>query len=187
MGAPLVFALNKRGRLCDPWCMTSQPPSSLSASAAAHAHWTIYLPSIVVALVWAGIYLWAVSHQPVLGGLRAVALVVEALGVPLLLFFAAVRARVLAVEVRMRDNGQVELYARSGFARPKEIHIGAQEIAAVHVRRSLPQKFFGGGALVLKTLSGDSLWFTDLDQPDAIAQALTRPVNDKFGTVEKLR
>ncbi|HEY4345604.1 MAG TPA: PH domain-containing protein [Parvibaculum sp.] len=165
----------------------SSPPSP--ATAAARAHWTIYLPSILVALVWAGIYGWAVRHQPVLAGVRGAALVVEALGVPLLLFFAAVRARVLLVEVRRSDGGEGEamLYARSGFLRPREVHIGAREIASARVRRSLPQRLFGGGALDLKTLSGESLFFTDLDKPEAIAQAMVRPVRETFGHMENLR
>jgi hypothetical protein len=167
--------------------------SSLSSSsapspaiAAARAHWTIYLPSIVVALVWAAIYGWAETRQPVLAGVRAAALAVEALGVPLLLFFAAVRARVLLLEVRPRAGGEAVLFARSGFARPREVQVGAQEIASIRVRRSLPQRLFGGGALDLKTLSGESLWFPDLDRPDAIARALARPARGDFGHAEKL-
>lgn len=177
--------LPTRLRLCDPCPMTSPPPSSVIA--AAHAHWTIYLPSIVVAVVWAAIYGWAVMHHPVLGGVRAVALAVEALGVPLLFFFAAVRARVLLVAVRREGvEGEAALYARSGFARPKEVYVGASEIVSIHVRRSLPQRLFGGGALDLKTLSGERLYFTDLDKPQAIASALVRPAREEFGTVEKL-
>lgn len=167
--------------------MSSQPPPSSPAVAAARAHWTIYLPSLVVALVWAAIYFWAVEHRPVLGGVRAVALAVEALGVPLLLFFAAVRARVLIVEVRRDESGEAVLHARSGFARPREVQIGAGEIASVRVRRSLPQRLFGGGAVDIKTLSGESLRFADLDRPDAIAQALVRPAREAFGHMEALR
>lgn len=165
--------------------MSSPPPSP--ATAAAHAHWTIYLPSILVALVWAAIYGWAATHQPVLGGVRAVALAVEALGVPLLLFFAAVRARILAVEVRRESaDGEAALFARSGFARAREVHVGAREIASIRVRRSLPQRLFGGGALDIKTLSGETLFVTDLDKPEAIAQAMVRPVRQEFGHMEKL-
>lgn len=177
--------LPSRVWLCDPRSMSSPPPSTVIA--AAHAHWTIYLPSIVVALVWAFIYGWAVTHHPVLAGVRAVALAVEALGVPVLIFFAAVRARLLLVAVR-RESAESEaaLYARSGFSRPKEVYVGAGEIVSVHVRRSLPQRLFGGGALDLKTLSGERLYFTDLDKPQAIADALARPARLEFGSVEKL-
>jgi uncharacterized membrane protein YdbT with pleckstrin-like domain len=151
---------------------------------AAHAHWTIYLPSLVVALVWAGVYLIAVWHQPVLEGLRALALAVEGLIVPILLFFAAVRARVLTAE--MRDEG-TRLYVRSGFFRPQEISIGVSEIATVRVRRSLPQRFFGGGALDIKTLSGERVFVSDLDRPGVVAAALVSPRRAGFGRVEILK
>lgn len=158
--------------------VVSEPPC------AAHAHWTIYLPSLVVALVWAGVYLIAVRHQPALEGLRALALAVEGLIVPVLLFFAAVRARVLTAA--MRDEGQ-RLYVCSGFFRPQDISIGVSEIASVRVRRSLPQRLFGGGALDIKTLSGERVFVSDLDRPDVIAAALVSPKRAAFGRVEILK
>lgn len=169
--------------------MSNAPDPFLAhpATAVARAHWTIYLPTLVVALVWAGVYSWAQFHQPALPGIRSLALAVEALAVPLLLFFAAVRARVLIVEVRAGhgEGDELALHARSGFARPKEVWIGAREIASIRVRRSLPQRFLGGGALDLRTLSGEILWLTDLDRPEAIAQALALPGNTEFGRLEK--
>jgi hypothetical protein len=35
-------------------------------------------------------------------------------------------------------------------------------------------------------LSGERLYFTDLDKPQAIADALARPARLEFGSVEKL-
>jgi hypothetical protein len=156
--------------------------------ATARAHWTIYLPSLVVGLVWAGVYAYASLHQPVLAGLRALALAVVALGAPMLVFSAALRARVLIVEVRSsRVNAAgLEFYARSGFVRPREIRIGAAEISSLRLRRSFPQRLFGGGALDLKTLSGDRLRLADLDRPEAIAAALAPPARPDLGRPEPL-
>jgi hypothetical protein len=169
--------------------MTAQPLVAPLPIAAARAHWTIYLPSLAVALVWAGVYAYAAWHQPPLQGLRALALAVVALGVPMLLLSAALRARVLAVEVRpaRRDGTALEFYARSGFIRPKEIWIGAREIASLRLRRSLPQRLFGGGALDLKTMSGETFRLADLDRPEAVAEALKRPPQTGFGHQEALR
>ncbi|MDR3499449.1 MAG: PH domain-containing protein [Parvibaculum sp.] len=165
---------------------TTTPQKPLGA---ARAHWTIYLPSLAVALVWAGVYAYAALHQPVLAGLRGLALAVMLLGVPLLLFSAALRARVLVVEERPARlaGGAPEFYARSGFARPREVSIGASEISSLRVRRSLPQRIFGGGALDLRTLSGDRLIFADLDRPDAVAAALAAPAHSGPGHKEPLR
>tara|TARA_R110000824_G_scaffold390760_10_gene587782 strand:+ start:680 stop:1153 length:474 start_codon:yes stop_codon:yes gene_type:complete len=155
-----------------------------SPAPAAYAHWTIYLPTGVVALVWAGIYGWAVTREPRLQGLMSLALAVEALGVPLLLGSAALRARVLAAE--MRDDGAT-LFLRSGFLRPREVSVGRSEVASVRLRRSLPQRLFGGGAIDVKTLSGEHLFVTDLDHPARIVAALSPQPRDAFGHEERLK
>ncbi len=160
----------------------SNPPA-FPPPCVARAHWTIYLPSVVVALVWATIYAWAVTRQPALGGIKAVALAVEALGVPVLLAFAALRARVL--EVALREGGVLTM--RSGVLRPKTATIGVDEVASVRVRRSLPQRLFGGGALDVKTLSGARLFIADLDRPDVIAAALVLPERSEFGRPQDLK
>lgn len=149
----------------------SNPASPSLIPCAARAHWTIYLPSLVVAAVWGGVYFWAASRAPELQGIKALALAVEALCVPVLLFFAAVRARALIVEVRVGGD----LYVRSGFLRVAELHVGAREIASVRVRRSWAQYVFGGGALDIKTLSGERVIVQDLNRPDQIATALVVP------------
>lgn len=146
--------------------------------ASARAHWTIYLPTLVVGAVWLAIYAWAELHEPPLAGLGALALAVEALGVPLLFFAAALRARLLTVDVWPRGREGTEgaaareLVLRDGFARPRSLRVGATEIATLRVRRSLPQRLFGGGALDLVMLSGERVFIADLDRPDEVAHAL---------------
>ncbi len=146
--------------------------------ARATAHWTIYLPTLAVGLVWLCIFAWAELHNPPLAGLRSLALAVEALGVPLLLSSAVLRARILTVEIWPRGRegtaaaAERELVLRDGFARPRSLRVGAPEIAAIRVRRSLPQRLLGGGALDLKMLSGERVFIADLDDPEAIAHAL---------------
>lgn len=158
--------------------MTAALPGTSSPLAAARAHWTIYLPTFVVAAVWAAVHLWAALHEPPLASLRALSLAVELLAVPTLLFFAVLRARILTVEVKVRSDGEGratgarELYLREGFGSPRELRIGADEIAFVRVRRSLVQRLLGGGALDVRTMSGERVWIGDLDAPDAVAHAV---------------
>ncbi|MEN6543021.1 PH domain-containing protein [Parvibaculum sp.] len=146
--------------------------------ASAVAHWTIYLPAAVVAAVWLGIFLWATFHAPQLSGLRALSLAVLMLGTPALAFAAALRARLLSVEIwPMGAEGteraaERELVLRDGFAMPRSLRVGAREIASIRVRRSLPQRLFGGGALDIRMLSGERVLIADIDQPDALAHAL---------------
>lgn len=147
--------------------------------ASAGAHWTIYLPALVVALVWLAIFTWATFHEPPLSGLRALALAVVALGTPVLIFAAALRARLLSVAIwpKGREGTEAaaerELVLRDGFARPRSLRVGAREIASIRVRRSLPQRLLGGGALEIRMLSGERVLIADLDQPDALAHALS--------------
>jgi len=164
--------------------MSESAPASLALPVCARAHWTIYLPSLVVALVWAAIYGWAVTRDPVLSGLSSVALLVEALGVPLLLLAAALRARVLRVELR---KGGRELYLRSGVLRARDVGIGLAEIAHVRVRHSIPQRVLGGGALDIRLLSGDRIVMTDLDNPAYIAAAIMPMARRDFGHEEPLK
>src|SRR5690606_34617825 len=63
------------------------------------AHWTIYLPSLVVALTWAGVYFWAIWQEPPLAAIRSIALAIESVVVPLLLVHAFLRGRVLRAEI----------------------------------------------------------------------------------------
>lgn len=165
--------------------MSNPSPSSLlEPVVSARAHWTIYLPTLVVALVWAGIYGWAYSRDPGLEGLASVALLVEALGVPVLLFAAALRARVLTVELRKEGR---ELYLRSGVLRARDVGIGLSEIAHVRVRRSFPQRLLGGGALDIMTLSGERVFVADLDRPELVAAAIMPPARSEFGHEERLK
>ena len=57
------------------------------------AHWTIYLPSLVVALTWAGVYFWAIWQEPPLAAIRSIALAIESVVVPLLLVHAFLRGK----------------------------------------------------------------------------------------------
>lgn len=146
--------------------------------ASAAAHWTIYVPAIVVAAVWFVIFLWSTVHVPPLSGLRALSLAVILLGTPVLIFAAALRARLLSVEVWPKgaegtdDAAERELVLRDGFARPRSLRVGAREIASIRVRRSLPQRLLGGGALDIRTLSGERVLIADIDHPDRLAHAL---------------
>ena len=73
------------------------------------------MPSLLIAACWLLIYVLAVRHEPVRHGLRALALAVEGLIVPLLVLFAAVRARVLRSWVHLvLGGGALEIATLSG-------------------------------------------------------------------------
>ncbi|MEQ8267242.1 MAG: hypothetical protein RH982_08595 [Parvibaculum sp.] len=131
------------------------------------AHWTIYLPSLVVAVTWMVVYFWAIWQEPPLGAIRAVALAIESVVVPLLLVHAFLRARVLRAEI---SDGTLEL--AWGFPYRRHAQLDIAEISLAQVRCSFAQRRFGGGALALIARGGKRYMVADLAQPEEIAAAI---------------
>lgn len=148
---------------------TSPPASGLRTG----AHWTIYLPSFVVALTWTGVYFWAIWQDPPLVAIRGIALAIESVVVPLLLVHAFLRARFLKAEIA---EGMLHLGWGFPYRRRLDLEIG--EISLAQVRRSFAQRRFGGGALALITRGGERYLIADLAQPEEIAAAVNN-VNRK--------
>lgn len=146
----------------------NQPAAS---SARSGAHWTIYLPSLAVGATWALVYVWAVSRDPALSAIAAIALAIEAVVVPLLLVHAFLRARVLAVEV---EAGKLRLV--SGFPVRRQFEIELGEIAVAQVRRPVAQRLLGGGAVAIITRQGKRHLIADLADADAIATAINNAI-----------
>lgn len=156
--------------ICNPRCMIQ--PAAISARSG--AHWTIFLPSLVVAASWGLVYVWAVSRVPPLPAIAAIALVIEAAVVPLLLLHAFLRARVLSAEV---DPGEVRLV--SGFPFRRRLVLPLADITLAQVRRSIAQRKFGGGALALVTREGRRHLVADLAGADALAAAINEAIRKK--------
>ncbi|MEX0840238.1 MAG: PH domain-containing protein [Parvibaculum sp.] len=140
---------------------------SVASPVLSRAHWTIYLPSLVVAAVWALAYFWADTREPPLAAIRSIALAIEAAVVPLLLAHAFMRARNLHVAVTAG-----ELEARWGALWRRKLVLPLRDIATAAVRPSLAQRFFGGGALALTLGNGERYLIADLTDPEAAARAI---------------
>ncbi|MFN4354748.1 PH domain-containing protein [Parvibaculum sp.] len=146
----------------------NQPAAS---SVRSGAHWTIYLPSLAVAGTWGLVYFWAVTRDPALSAIAAIALAIEVAVVPLLLIHAFLRARVLEAEV-----GAGKLRLVSGFPVRRRLDMELGEIAVAQVRRPVAQRLFGGGALALITRQGKRHLVADLADADAIAAAINNAI-----------
>ena len=131
------------------------------------AHWTIYLPTLVVAVTWTVVYFWAEWQDPPLLAIRSIALAVESVVVPVLFIHAFLRARVLRAEV---TGG--ELRIGWGFPLRRSLRLDVGELALAQVRRSYAQRGLGGGALALIERSGKRHLIADLARPEAIAAAI---------------
>ena len=133
----------------------------------AGAHWSIFLPAAVVALLWAAIYLWANGWTPRLSGIASLSLAVEAIIVPLLILHAWGRTWALGVRVGARG-----LEARAGFPRRQRIEVGAREISSVRFRQTPLQRLLGAGSIELRMESGASIRLDDLDRAAEVANAI---------------
>lgn len=130
----------------------------------ARAHWTIYLPTILVALLWAAFYLRARFGEPEMPAIATLCLLVEAAAVPTLLLLAWGRARNLLV---MPSSG--DLLLQSGFPLKQEERVAMDQIRSVRLRRGPVQRLLGGGAIVVTLTSGKRIVVNDLDHPTDIA------------------
>ena len=131
------------------------------------AHWTIYRPTLVVAVTWAAVYFWAEWQEPPLLAIGSIALAIESVVVPLLLIHALARARVLRAGI---DGGVLQ--AVWGFPVRRRLKLGAAEVVLAQVRRSYAQRYFGGGALALIARNGKRYLIADLARPEDIAAAI---------------
>lgn len=144
----------------------ANPPIS-GPVARSEAHWTIYLPSLTVAAIWAGVYFWTEWRDPPLLAIQAVSLAIEAVVVPVLLLHAWLRARVLRADVA----GGV-LNVSWGFPLKRHLRLDISGIALAQVRRSFAQRHFGGGALALIGADGERYLIPDLARAEEIAAAI---------------
>lgn len=125
----------------------------------ARAHWSIYLPSLAVALLWGLFYAKAQFGSPQLPAIAALCLVVEAVGVPLLLFLAWGRSRRLMALWSAGD-----LVLQSGFPLRREWRLAPDKIESIRVSRGPLQCLVGGGALRVSLKSGEKIVINDLDR-----------------------
>lgn len=135
----------------------------------ARAHWSIYLPTFVIAVSWGAFYLWADAQEPALEGLRALAGAVVVAGVPLLLGHAWMRARTARFEV---EGGRLSV--RSGWPVTRALHADLRDVAAVSARRSRLQKRLGAGTLDVRFADGRSISLADVAEPDTLAEEVMK-------------
>lgn len=130
----------------------------------ARAHWSIYLPSLAVALLWGLFYLKAAYGTPHMPAIATLCLAVEAAGVPLLLFLAWGRSRNLMALWSAGD-----LVLQGGFPLRREWRLTRDSLADLHVSRGPLQRLVGGGALRATLKSGKKITLADLDRAKEIA------------------
>jgi len=133
------------------------------------ADWTIYLPALLVALLY-GI-LWGLMS--ILGkgdtALAHALLLVLVVGVPLLLVRAFLRY--MSFELRLFRR---RLFYRRGWLRPRWHCVALEDVAGVHVVYGPAGRLPGSGALIVRFHTGPPLRLIDIADPESAERQISR-------------
>ena len=127
-------------------------------------HWTVFLPSLVIALLYGGLWSWF-SAGDAADGLARVALLVVAVGVPMLLAHAAIRF--FGAEIVTADEA---LIARPGVPKRTEARVRVEDVVTVSIRRGLIGRVFDVGTVIVTDRSGQSVAVPDMAAPWRVAE-----------------
>lgn len=143
------------------------PQSSRHARTLFRAHWSIFLPALIVALLYGGSWLLLVALGHGDWALARLALLVAIFGVPLLLVHAYLKYSVLGLLIARR-----ELLVRRGWIRPKWRRYRFGEVSAAAVQRGLVGRLTEAGTLVVTLRDGRRIRLDDLRSPDEAARQI---------------
>ena len=135
------------------------------------AHWTIFLPALVVACLYGGLWLFFVAAGKGDTALARLLLIVAVVGAPLLLAQAFLRHLSFGLAVGPRG-----LWYRRGWLRPRWRRVPLAQIARIDTALGLAGRLFGGGALVVRLKTGERLRLDDVRAPVDAARAIERRI-----------
>lgn len=121
-------------------------------------HWSIYLPALMVSILWAALLIWADMQEPKLVSVRWLAVVIEAFFVPALYLAAWLRAR--GNEFVLGDG----LYVRKGGLRGEKFGAALSMVESVSLRQSILQRLLGAGTLDIRLKGGRLVSLTDMGE-----------------------
>lgn len=135
---------------------------------------TIYLPALLAGVLYGGLWLVMIVLGRGDSALARALLLVAAIGTPLLLLHAWLRAR--ACGLRLTDD---ELSYRRGWLRPDWHHVPLQDVTGAHVVYGPAGRLLGSGALIVTLRDGRTLRLVDI----AGAGAAARQIEQRSGAL----
>lgn len=135
-------------------------------------HWAVFLPTGVIAVLYLGLWFWFTEVHGTSGGMSRVALLVLAVGVPLLVAHAGLRY----VNGRL-ELMEEELIACPGWPVRRERHVAYRHIADVKLRRGLIGRVLDVGSLVIVDRNGDKTVMPDLSAPRDVFDTLSARID----------
>lgn len=135
------------------------------------AHWTIFLPAIIVALLYGGVLLVLLVSGKGDTDLAKIMLLVLMLVVPLLLVRAYLRFASLGVQI-----GQDYIAYRQGWLRPRWRRLRLDDTAGATIRYGLAGKLLGGGDVVFIRRVGNPVHVHDIARPEKLARQVRQRI-----------
>ncbi|HHK74466.1 MAG TPA: PH domain-containing protein [Rhizobiales bacterium] len=133
------------------------------------AHWTLFAPAILVALVyglmWQGLVLLGRGD----GSVARISLFVFAIGSPLLLVYGFLRYNSVWIALAGDD-----LCLARGWPRLTHSQISLDEIASIRLRQSFIGRRFNVGEILVETRSGRRYRVSDIAEPEAVVNDLNQ-------------
>lgn len=152
--------------------MTPSNSSGTQDGLARHeAHWTLFLPAIIVALLYGGLWVSLLAAGKGDTALARVLLLVLLMVVPVLLVRAYLRFQSFGLLI-----GRQALTYRRGWVRPRWHRIQMDSLASVRAVLNPLNRLFGGGALEFTGVDGRKFRFYDLKAPEQAARQISRRV-----------
>ncbi len=125
------------------------------------AHWHIFVPTMIIAVLYSVAWLVLASVGKSDSGLARLFIVVMAIGVPLLAAHAFLRYQTIRLQV---SDGHA--FCHPGWPKDLPIDVPLAVIRQVKVRRGLSGRLFGGGTVILDLVTEGNVIVTDLAEPD---------------------
>lgn len=131
------------------------------------AHWHIFMPTVIIAVLylvgWSVLYFLGLSG----GGLARLFVIVLAIGVPILFTHAFLRYQTIAIEIFENT-----LQYHTGWPRSEPVSLPYGMIKSARATRGLSGRLFGGGTVVLKLLAGEEIGVADVETPEVVVERL---------------
>ncbi|MEO0328161.1 MAG: PH domain-containing protein [Pseudomonadota bacterium] len=125
------------------------------------AHWHIFVPTLIIAIVYSAAWLFLAYTGKSGTGLARLFIVVMAVGVPILAAHAFLRYQTIRLQI---NEGHV--FCHPGWPKEFPIDVPFSVIESVVVRRGFSGRLFGGGTVIINLISGDNVIVADLANPE---------------------
>lgn len=132
----------------------------------------LFLPVAIVAIGYATLLFWLWIAGSFGSGIARLSVLVLAVGVPLLVAYAALRYFTIRIQLLTRS-----LQINLGFPRNEPLDIPYPLIRDIRIRRGLAGRAIGTGTLVLHLSTGQKIAVCDLNDPERIRNDIEQRID----------